>query len=79
MMRNFVKTSKPLSTAWSLSSKRSVICPKNMRKKGKVSPASMEVNVPTAIYIFSVLSAYLKMERKVIFSYTKSRYSWSRE
>jgi hypothetical protein len=54
IITNFTKISNPFSAASSLIVNRSVICPKNMRKKGKETPASTAVIDPMAIYIFSL-------------------------
>ena len=74
IITNFTKISNPFSAASSLIVNRSVICPKNMRKKGKETPASTAVIDPTTIYAFSLWLQKRKMERKVTFSSGMSAY-----
>jgi len=52
MMTNLIIMFNPLSIAFYGSTKMEVICPKYMRKKGKVSPAIIEEIAPTVMYIF---------------------------
>ena len=68
IMRNLKKMSRPFSVAVSGSLNNYVICPKYMRKKGKVMPAKMDARVPTTMKYFYFLSLNLKMERKPTFS-----------
>lgn len=62
-MMNYIHNEKPLSSAEGRSVKRSVIFPKNIRKNGKVIPASTDVIEPINIYIFYFESANLKMDK----------------
>ena len=69
MTRNLMRMSRPLSVAVAGSSKSEVICPKYMRKKGKVMPARIEARVPAAIKYFSLRLLNLKMVRNPVFYY----------
>ena len=51
------------------SSKREVICPKYIRKKGKVMPAIIEARVPAAMKYFSLRLLNLKIVRNPVFYY----------
>jgi hypothetical protein len=63
---NFVNRLNPLSIACYLMTSRSVICPKNMRKNGKVIPARIDAPVPMTMYNFSLELEKAKIERNVI-------------
>lgn len=63
---NFMPIWIPLLSDVDLSVRRSVICPKNMRKRGKVMPDNMEAIVPMIMYLRSDWLAYLKIERNFI-------------
>lgn len=49
MTKNSNSIYLPFSSEVLISVKMSVICPKYIKKKGKVMPAKMEVTVPIAI------------------------------
>ena len=62
-MMNYIHNEKPLPWADDRSVNTSVIFPKNIRKKGKVIPASTDVMEPINIYIFYFESANLKIDK----------------
>ena len=68
IMMNQIHNEKPLPSADERSVNKSVILPKNIRKNGKVMPASTDVIEPINIYNFYFESANLKIDKQLTFS-----------